>query len=122
MNDAVARAFVIHRLNDGQVRALHTRERMEGTCMVPAWIHEHFDTKPWGEVPQDTQTRVAGSITAITASAEAQARAKGDLFGVERQHVADLEIRRRNLDFSFQKASAARGALMRGYRQVPEED
>lgn len=122
MTDEVARAFVLHRLNDGQLRALHARETKEGSLMTPGAIHDHFDTKPWGTVPSETQARVAPTIHAIIAAGEAQARAKGALFGPARQHVADVEIRARGLDFSFSSAMSSRAKVMKGYRPMDEEE
>lgn len=122
MNDMMARAFVVHRLNDGQVRALHIRETAAGYLMVPAWIHEHFGTKPWGSVPEATQAKIAPTLHALQAEAEAQARAKGEHMTLPRLHALDWAIRKRDLDFSFGSAGKSRSAVMKGYRPMDEEE
>jgi len=107
MNNELARAFVLSRLDDGQVHALHAVEKREGYLMPPCWIHERFGTPAFGEVPEEKQARVAPVVIAILRSVEGRARAKKDFPGIEDLHAGDWEIRKRRLDFSGARTAAA---------------
>lgn len=123
MNNDVARAFVLSRVDAGQLRHLHLIEKREGYPMPPWWIHERYRTAPWGDVPEAAQAAVAPTVMGITEQMQAQAKAKGFFPGVEHQHAIDLEIKRRPLEFVSNKgAGTAREKILRGQRPFREQE
>lgn len=104
MNTTVGRAFVMSRLAEDQVRALHAREVGQGHCDPPYAIHQAFHTRAWGDVPEEKQGPIARVVTAVYEGVRREHEVRAKKYGedydeVEIHHQADWKIRQRGLDF-----------------------
>lgn len=105
MNDITARAYVVSRLGDDQLKRLHEIERAAGGKMSPSMIHERFNTVEWGSIEEAHSRSAEAVIMAIYRKIEAQWTAKmGGIPVIESdilpiQHEADITIRRQDVKY-----------------------
>jgi hypothetical protein len=116
MTDILARAYVVSRLDDAQVHALHAIEKRGSSHMVPAWIHERFNTEPFKEVSEDSQMAVSATVHAIFGSVEGRAKARQEFMGPRDYEAFDWEVRKRGLNFVSSGGSSNRQRLLDGER------
>jgi hypothetical protein len=103
MNNQIARAFIISRMDDDQVRNLHSYELRINWLEPPCAIREYYDVCEWGEIPKERRYSIDKVIMGIfydmKTKAESDAMRSGKYSEASIQHDADWETRKRKLDF-----------------------
>lgn len=74
MKTLTARGYMVSRLSDVQVHALHAAEREAGYCLTPSMIREKFPLPEVGDVSSESYFRAESVVTAIYEKARAYYR------------------------------------------------
>jgi len=111
MTNLLARAYVMNRMDDDQVRSLHSQEVRLGYFLPAGAIHDQFRTKPWGEISEEAQRDVGGPVHGIyhkiRGEHEARARLGGEYSDIAIVHSADWLIRSQGVTFHGGKGGSS---------------
>jgi hypothetical protein len=128
MNSQIARAFVLSRLHDGQLRQLHVIERNIGYCLPAGAIHDRFHTVEWGDITPEAQNYAARPVMAIYERIRGQhiarAKAGAEITEMAMTHEVDLEIRRTGVKFESGHSSGGslKSRVLGGKRAAAEAE